>query len=74
MKLNSAAKWTGVVGGAIGVIISAFMIFKKSSKKASISSVEPKVNSEKNDIAKSLDSIKYLDNKAAESVGATGRY
>jgi hypothetical protein len=74
MKLNSAAKWTGVVGGAIGLIISAFMTLKKSSKKKSISSVEPKVNSEKIDVAKSLDSIKYLDNKATESVGASERY
>jgi hypothetical protein len=72
-KINSAAKWIGLIGGVIGLIISALMVLKGSSKKTAISSTEPKVNSEKIDALKSLDSIKYLDNKATESVEATVR-
>lgn len=72
-KINSAVKWIGTIGGAIGLIISAFMVLKGTSKKAAISSTEPRVNSEKIDASKSLDSIKYLDNKMTESVGISGR-
>lgn len=68
-KLNSVVKWIGVVGGAIGLIISAFMVLKGDSNKAAISTTEPKVNSKKIDAAKPSDSIKYLDTKTTASVG-----
>lgn len=66
-KFNSVAKWIGMIGGAIGLIISAFMIQKESSKKAAISTTPPTMNSGKiDDAGKVLGSIKYLDDKTAD--------
>lgn len=58
-----------MIGGAIGLIISAFMIQKENSKKAAISSTSSTMNSGKiNDIGKAIDSIKYLEDKTADVV------
>jgi hypothetical protein len=73
-KFNTAAKWTGVIGGTIGLIISAFMLLKKSSKKGTISSAGAEVNDEKSNVEKSLDGIRYLDDKSTEAAEASEQY
>lgn len=71
-KINTVAQWTGVVGGTIGLIISAFMVFKKYSRKEPISTGGPTANNGKSDLTKTLKSIKHLDNKLTETVGVGG--
>lgn len=56
-----------MVGGAIGLIFSAFMIQKEKSKKAAISTTSPAMNSGKiDDVGKAPDTIKYLDDKTTD--------
>jgi hypothetical protein len=34
-KINSITKWMGIVVGTVGMLLSFFMIYKKSSEKVS---------------------------------------
>lgn len=52
----------GVVGGALVLIVSTFMIYIEQSKKAAISSVSPVSVNE----GKTHEYIKYLSDKVAQ--------
>lgn len=68
IKFNSVTKWIGIAGGVVGLILSTFMIHYKTSKKAVISTDSTIANSDKReDGMKTLDNIKYLNDKAIKA-------